>query len=284
MVLTVGWNSDEITHQTILIAKNLYIKCSTYHCLIAMDLYIYILHFLSCRFLRRHTAGKASCASPLSTSKLPYLVQASCTSALDIASTQDDSHLCCHSDYPLSTKRAQTTGRQSFKVLLKHFAIFVYWLSLLFVGNGKPTPSIPIPGPAWMDRSWALEALPDTASQAALVTSIRAWGQEPGINKKNCNQQSIQMPKQICPSLLARHLLLPLITCCSCHSVKNAETFVDLCAWHDLRPSVKLWYSLAYHIRPMYIIYRFITYLSIIDFNTIIVNIGMYIYIYHCHH
>ena len=159
-------------------------------------------------------------------------------------------------------------------------------LSILFVGNGKPTPSIPIPGPAWMDRSWALEALPDTdsASQAALVTSIRAWGQEPGINKKNCNQQSIQMPKQICPSLLARHLLLPLITCCSCHSVKNAETFVDLCAWHDLRPSVKLWYSLAYHIRPMYIIYLFITYLSIIDFNTIIVNIGMYIYIYHCHH
>ena len=203
---------DEITHRTILTAKNLYNKCSTYHC-----------------FLRRHTAGKASCLSPLSTSKLPYLVRASCTSALDIASTQDDSHLCCHSDYPLSTKRAQTTGRQSFKVLLKFFCNSC----MLFVGNEKPTPSIPItPGPAWMDRSWALEALPDNDSASSACDNM--WQVSGLWDKFQESATKILWPKQICPSLLARHLLLPLITCCSCHSVKNAETFVDLCAWHDL--------------------------------------------------
>lgn len=218
-------SADEITHRTILTAKNLYKKCFTLHC-----------------FLRRHTAGKASCASPLSTSKLPYLVRASCTSALDIASTQDDSHLCCHSDYPLSTKRAQTTGRQSFKVLLKLFCNSC----MLFVGNEKPTPSIPIiPGPAWMDRSWALEALPDNDSASSgFGTSFRNQQQ------KYCDQTDLSKPARQTPLASFDHLL-QLSQCKRCGNVRGSLRVTwPRSGSGPVSNSDILWLSLAYHIRP----------------------------------
>lgn len=166
---------DEITHRTILTAKNLYNKCSTYHC-----------------FLRRHTAGKASCLSPLSTSKLPYLVRASCTSALDIASTQDDSHLCCHSDYPLSTKRAQTTGRQSFKVLLKLFCNSC----MLFVGNELPLASqLSQDQPGWTVLELWKHYLTMTV-QAALVTTCDKY-QGFGTSFRNQQQKYCDQSRSV---------------------------------------------------------------------------------------
>lgn len=190
---------DEITHRTILTAKNLYNKCSTYHC-----------------FLRRHTAGKASCLSPLSTSKLPYLVRASCTSALDIASTQDDSHLCCHSDYPLSTKRAPTTGRQSFKVLLKLFCNSC----MLFVGNELPLASqLSQDQPGWTVLELWKHYLTMTV-QAALV--IRALGQVSGISNKNTvTKADLSKPARQTPLASFDHLL-QLSQCKKCGNVRGS--------------------------------------------------------------
>ena len=153
-------------------------------------------------------------ASPLSTSKLPYLVRASCTSALDIASTQDDSHLCCHSDYPLSTKRAQTTGRQSFKVLLKLFCNSC----MLFVGNEKPTPASQLSQnqPGWTVLELWKHYLTMTVQAAAL-------GQVSGISNKNTVTKAdlSSKPARQTPLASFDHLL-QLSQCKKCGNVRGS--------------------------------------------------------------